>query len=164
MNYQPNFERLKTTLFGGKADRVPLMELSVDLKIQGQFIGRPIENVRDRIEFAQKAGYDFVRLAPIIDFNPERIQPKEGARSSEESATDTAREWHSEGVGIITTLADFEKFRWPELHEVSYQLFDDIQPHLPDGMKIIGQYGDIFTWIWDFMGFETFSFAMVDNE
>jgi len=162
-NYQSDFNRLRTTLLGGKADRVPLAELSVDLKIQGAFLGRPVETTRDLIDFALAAGYDYVRLAPMIDFNPGKFQPKEGVRHSGATERDQDRNWHAEGQGIITSIEDFEKFLWPRLEDVSYQRFEDIQSQLPDGLKIIGQYGDIFTWVWHFLGLEAFSFALIEN-
>lgn len=161
--YQSNFERLRTTLLGGKADRVPLMELAIDRKIMGEFLKRPIQTPRDLVDFALQAGYDYVKLSPQIDFNPDHIQPREGLRQTSATQTDQARSWHSEGQGIITTIADFEKYHWPQLNEVSYQAFEEIQSGLPPEIKIVGQYGDIFTWVWHFMGFETFSFALIEN-
>ncbi|MCI0516020.1 nucleoside 2-deoxyribosyltransferase [candidate division KSB1 bacterium] len=161
--YQSNFERLRTTLMGGKADRVPLMELAIDRKIMGEFLKRPIQSPLDLVDFAWQAGYDYVKLSPQIEFNPDHVQPREGLRQTSATPSDLARSWHSEGQGIITTIEDFEKFRWPQLNEVSYQAFEEIQSGLPPELKIIGQYGDIFTWVWHFMGFETFSFALIEN-
>lgn len=162
-NSHSDFNRLKTTLLGGKADRVPLMELSVDNKIKSEFIGRPIETTKDLVDFALAARYDFVRLAPIVDLNPANIQPREGLRQSGASDKDHERNWHAEGQGIITSLEEFEKFRWPRLEDVSYARFEEIQSHLPDELKIVAQYGDIFTWVWHFLGLESFSFALVEN-
>lgn len=163
MKIQSDFERLRSTLLGGQSDRVPLMELAVDVKVMGEFLGRPILHTRDRVDFALAAGYDYVRLAPKIDMNPAKKQPKEGTRTTAATDKDAARTWHAEGQGIITSMADFEQFRWPKLEEVDFSVFEEIQADLPDEIKIVGQYGDIFTWIWDFMGFESFSFALVEN-
>jgi len=163
MKPKPDFNRLRTTLLGGQADRVPLMELAVDLKVQSAFLNRPVTNTRDMIDFALAAGYDYVRLAPKIEFNPENIQPGEGSRQSEATADDVKRNWHAEGKGIITSIDDFERFSWPKIEDVDYHKFEEIQNHLPDERKIIGQYGDIFTWVWHFLGFETFSYALIEN-
>ncbi len=163
MKIKSNFERLRTTLLGGQADRVPLMELAVDVKVMGAYLGREIRDTRDRVDFALAAGYDYVRLAPKIDMNPGKKQPQEGVRATAATDQDAARTWHAEGKGIITSISDFEQFRWPTIEEVDFGAFEEIQAFLPDEVKIIGQYGDIFTWIWDFMGFETFSFALVEN-
>jgi uroporphyrinogen decarboxylase len=163
MKIQSDFERLRTTLLGGQADRVPLMELAVDVKVMGAFLGREILNTRDCVDFALAAGYDYVRLAPKIDMNPGKKQPREGVRTTAATAQDAARTWHAEGQGIITSIADFEQFRWPTVAEVDFRAFEEIQAFLPAEIKIVGQYGDIFTWIWDFMGFESFAFALVEN-
>ena len=122
-----------------------------------------LETTKDFVDFALAAGYDYVRLAPIIEFNPKNIQPDEGLRHSNATEKDHDRNWHAEGKGIITSLGDFEKYQWPRLEEVSYQRFEEIQQHLPDELKIVAQYGDIFTWVLHFLGFETFSFALIEN-
>ena len=163
MNFEPDFNRLRTALFGGQPGRVPLLELGIADSIMEKFLGKPITDLGDRIEFFQKAGYDYIKVSPKIDMNPGKIRPKEGERISASTVDTNERSWHSTGQGIITSLEDFEKFRWPKLEEINYSDFEKVQKILPDNMKIIGQYGDIFTWTWDFMGFETFSFALIDN-
>jgi len=163
MNHQADFDRLRTALFGGQPDRVPLLELSVADSIMAKYIKKPIEGIADRIEFYKKAGYDYVKISPKIDMNPGKIKPKEGQRVSASTENTDERSWHASGQGIITTLGEFEKFQWPQSQQVDYSDFEIAQQLLPDNMKIIGQYGDIFTWTWDFMGFETFSFALLDN-
>jgi uroporphyrinogen decarboxylase len=162
-HFQPDFNRLRTALFGGQPDRVPLLELGIADSIMKNFLGRPINDLRDRIEFFQKAGYDYIKVSPKIDMNPGKFRPKEGERISASTENTNERSWHASGQGIITSLEEFEKFRWPQLEEVDYSDFEKVQKILPANMKIIGQYGDIFTWTWDFMGFETFSFALIDN-
>jgi len=162
-NYQSDFNRLRTTLFGGQADRVPLMELAIDLSIKSKFLGRPVLTTKDLVDFALAAGYDYIRLAPRIDFNPAKIPPKEGFRQTTATGLDQQRNWHAEGQGMITSFEDFENFQWPNLADVNYQSFEEARTVLPDELKIVGQYGDIFTWVWHFMGFKTFSFALVEQ-
>lgn len=163
LNHQPDFSRLRTTLFRGQADRVPLLELAIDNTIKEAVLGRPIVTTKDLVDFFVKAGYDYVRLAAKIDMNPAKVLPKEGLRRSNSSENDIERSWHASGKGMITTMNELEQFQWPKMEEVDYSAFENIQPFLPDGMKIIAQYGDIFTWAWDFMGFETFSFSLIEN-
>ena len=163
MRTNPDFEQLRTALFGGEPNRVPLLELGIAKNIKEKLLKRPVNSVKDDIEFYQTAGYDYIKLSPIIDMNPDNVQPKEGRRISSATETTNEREWHSSQRGIITTMEEFEKFRFPKPEEVDYSPFEEVQKYLPDGMKIICQYGDIFTWTWDFMGFETFSYALIDN-
>jgi len=161
--HNPDFQQLRTALMGGTPDRVPLLELAIAKNIKEQFLNKKIASVADDVEFYQKAGYDYIKVSPIIDMNPDHLQPHEGKRVSEATDTTNEREWHASGAGIITTMEEFEKFRFPKPEEVDYSPFEEVQQFLPDGMKVICQYGDIFTWTWDFMGFETFSFALIDN-
>lgn len=163
MNYQPDFNRVRTALFGGQPDRVPLLELAIADKIMERFLSKKITGMTERIEFFQTAGYDYIKVSPRLDMNPNKITPREGERISASSDNINERSWHASGQGIITSLADFEKFRFPTPQEVDYSDYEKAQNLLPENMKIIGQYGDIFTWTWDFMGFETFSFALIDN-
>ena len=161
--YAPDFDRLQATLFGGQADRVPLMELAIDKDIMAQFLHRPILSLQDEIDFYRLAGYDYIKLSPVIDMNPAGIAPKDGFRQTGESEQDRARKWGTEGKGVITTQEEFEQFVWAEVKDEQFYLFEQAQELLPAEMKVIGQYGDIFTFTWEFMGFETFSFALVEN-
>lgn len=161
--YSPDFGRLRTVLLGGKADRVPLMELGIDEGIMGQFLGRPIQNLGDKIEFYRRAGYDYIKLAPVINMNPGAAVPANGFRQSQATGLDRARTWGTESKGIITSWEEFERFRWAEVTDAAFRWFDEAEQAMPAEMRVIGQYGDIFTFTWEFMGFETFSYALVEN-
>ena len=164
MEIKPNFERLRKTLMReGEADRVPLMELGVHPKIMSEIIGRPFKTTKDRIDFFAMAGYDYAKLSPIVDMNPAKIKPKSEPvqKGSTEGAVD--RDWAPEGQGIITNREELDRYVWPEPKDFSYEMFEQAPALLPEGMGVIGQYGDIFTLTWEMMGFETFSFALVDQ-
>jgi len=161
--YSPDFNRLRIALFGGKADRVPLMELGIDEGVMGQILGRPIQTLADKIDFFRSAGYDYIKLSPAINMNPGAIAPDGGLRQSEASQLDRARTWGTEGKGIITDWHEFEQFQWAKVEDGMFRWFDEAEKILPPEMRIIGQYGDIFTFTWEFMGFETFSYALVEK-
>jgi len=163
MKDEPDFNRVRTALFGGEPDRVPLLELAIANSIKEKYLNKPILNVRDDIEFYFKAGYDYIKISPKINMNPDNKEPGEGKRISSSTETTGEREWHASSKGIITSIQEFEEFRWPKPEEVDYSQFEQAEKNLPSNMKIICQYGDIFTWTWDFMGFETFSMALIDN-
>jgi len=95
--------------------------------------------------------------------NPRGVMPKEGKRISSKTDFTAQREWHASRIGIISSIEEFEKFIFPSSEEIDYSDFENVQAYLPDNMKIICQYGDIFTWVWHFLGFETFSFALIEN-
>jgi uroporphyrinogen decarboxylase len=161
--YHPDFERLQTTLFAKQADRIPLMELGIDEGVMGQFLSRPLRSLEDKIDFFRCAGYDYIKLSPFIDMNPAGITPQGGFRHSEASGADKARKWGSEGQGVITTMEEFERFQFPIVRDEMFLVFEEAERKLPPAMKVIGQYGDIFTFAWEFMGFETFSYCLVEN-
>lgn len=161
--YSPDFGRLEKTLRAGKAERAPLLELGVDESIMAQFIGRPIAGLQDKIDFFRLAGYDYIKLQPLINMNPGAAVPEGGLRQSAASELDRARTWGSEGTGAITNWDQFERFQFAVVEEQQFRLFEEATRLLPPDMKVIGQYGDIFTFTWEFMGFETFSFALVEN-
>ena len=160
---QPDFRRLRTALLCGQPERVPLFELAVDMTVKEKFLGRPIVGLEDEIDFYREAGYDYIKLSPLVDFNPGKAVPREGSRLTQRSDDRGQRRWNAGNTGVITSLAEFEAYQWPKLEEVDYSPFEQVQKLLPDGMQIVGQYGDIFTYTWDLMGFETFSISLVEN-
>jgi len=160
---QPDFTRLRTALRGGQPDRVPLVELSVDPAVRRGFLGRPADDLASEIEFYARAGYDAIKISPLVDLNPGRRESKDTRLSSDSLEFNRNRLWAPQHAGVITSRAELESYRWPRPEEIDYGRFEEAARLLPPGMAIIGQYGDIFTWAWTLMGFETFSFALVDR-
>lgn len=164
MEWQPNYERLiKALTRNGEPDRVPLLELGISPKIKEWALGRKIESLKDEIEFARKFGYDFVKLQPICDFNPAKIMPKGAPEQKTMIEVEGMRKWANEHEGVITNEEEFERYVFPEISSIKYSRFEDIKKYLPDDMTVIGQYGDIFTMVWEMMGFENFSMAIFEN-
>lgn len=159
MTREPNFERLITALRCGEPDYVPLVELGIAKSIKEVYIGRPVNTLKDEIEFAVAAGYDYIKLQPIVDMNPAKIQGK-GPKLTTVTSVGVDRVWAAEHDGIITNWKEFDRYVWPKKGDISYKHFEDIRPLVPVGMKVIGQYGDIFTMAWQMMGFENFSMAL----
>ncbi len=164
INRKPDFERLRKVLFcQGEPDVVPFIELGVHPIFKAKMIGRPCKTVADEIEFAQIAGYDFIKLQPIIDMNPGRIFPEGGPKIFEVAEGAGERRWADEHAGVITNWAEFERYVWPKPEDVDYSRFEDAEKLLPSEMGVIGQYGDIFTLVWELMGFENFAVALYEE-
>jgi uroporphyrinogen decarboxylase len=160
---EPDYTRLLLTLRGGQADRVPLAELIVDPELKEAYLGRPIQTVADDIEFWWSAGYDCATVYP----NSPTIWFYEESRSDtvladEHTATGTRR-WASETEGLIKDWDDLEAHPLPTLNEIDFSYFECAPLYLPSGMGLIGAWGDIFTYAWEAMGFETFAFALYDQ-
>jgi uroporphyrinogen decarboxylase len=144
-----------------KSDYIPMAELGIHPEIKSRYIGRQIISIEDEIEFWFKAGYDYVKLQPKADFNPAKIGISD-EKSFKEDGT-LSFNWATEGKGVISSFDDFEKYVFPNADDFDYSNFDKARKLLPDGLGIIGQYGDIFTMTWEMMGFEAFSFALFEN-
>lgn len=157
----PDITQLIKTLHREPADYIPMAELGVHPKIKERFLGRPIRSLQDEVDFWYSAGYDYVKLQPVVDFNPDKI-----GISGEQHVLDDGSlgyNWASEGTGVITSRETFERFRFPEPAEFDYSRFEQVKSMLPEGMGVIGQYGDIFTLTWEMMGFEGFSMALFED-
>ena len=155
----PDFENLQNTLLNKKSRYVPMIELGIDPSIKAKIIGRPILNPDDDIEFMLTAGYDFVKIQPEIVMNLNR----KVLRNTGQESDSQDRAWSPEGQGIITNWEEFEKYTWPKKEDINYSRFEIMSNYLPENMGIIGQYGDIFTNVWELMGFETFAMAIYEQ-
>jgi len=158
---RPDIQTFLTTLRRGKGAHIPLAELGIHPEIKSRFLGRPCVNLSDDVEFWSLAGYDYIKLQPGVDFNPGRIGGEE--RAIYQANGTSGRKWATEGSGVITTAADLERYRFPEKSDFDYARFEEVRALLPDGMGVVGQYGDIFTMTWEMMGFETFSLALFED-
>ena len=156
----PDFQRLVTTLFAGRADVIPQIELGIHPVVKSAILGRPVVSIADDAEFMGRMGYDFVKIQPSIHFpmNQEHTEVRvpDGGLAAD-------RAWAPEHTGVITSWAEFEKYPWPTRSDIDYRRFEEARSGLPEGMGVIGQYGDIFTVVWQMMGFENFAFAVFEQ-
>jgi len=155
---RPDIEQLKITLKRGKADFLPIAELGIHQSIKEKFLGRPIQTLKDDVDFWFEAGYDYIKLQPGVDFNPIAA-----GLDGDKTIDEDTRKWATTGKGAITSIDEFEKYKFPEESDFDYSKFEQIKSLLPEGMGVIGQYGDIFTMTWEMMGFEEFSMALFIN-
>jgi uroporphyrinogen decarboxylase len=158
----PNYESLINTLKLIPSKYIPLAELGVHPIIKEKFISKKISSIKDEIDFWFKAGYDYVKLQPRADFNPGKIGITNNITFNDDGSI--FRKWASENNGVITNEEDFNKYIFPSISDFDYSNFEEASSLLPEGMCIIGQYGDIFTMTWEMMGFENFSIALFENE
>jgi uroporphyrinogen decarboxylase len=159
---QPNFEHLRTALLNGQPGAVPLIELGIHPSIKESILNRPVRSIEDDIEFMGSMCYDFVKIQPHIQFDLNRTTLG-GNTDDQEFGYAPDRAWSSEHAGIITNWEEFEQFDWPRTEDIDYSDFEKARALLPEGMGIIGQYGDIFTTVWETMGLETFALSIYEN-
>jgi uroporphyrinogen decarboxylase len=162
---EPDFERfLRVVLRQGEPDRVPFAELFHDYEIMVAVQGPPQTGDADavaawRTKFWRDMGYDYISQGVDIAF------PTPG-----QTAEDTAvlsrgqRGWTNETKGPITSWEEYERYPWPELSPAAFRSLEVIGRHLPEGMKVAATMpGGPFENLTFLMGFETFSYALVDQ-
>ena len=158
----PSINAFLKTLRREKVNYIPLAELGVHPKIKELFLAKKIEGLKDEVDFWYKAGYDYIKLQPKADFNPMKIGLDNNVSYNDDGTI--FRKWASESNGVISNFDEFEKYTFPKTSDFDYTNFEKVKSLLPDGMGVIGQYGDIFTMTWEMMGFESFSIALFENE
>lgn len=158
----PNKVSFLKTLRRENTNYFPLAELGVHPKIKELFLSKKINGLEDEVDFWHKAGYDYIKLQPKADFNPLKIGLDNNVSYNEDGTV--FRKWASESNGVITNLEDFEKYTFPSTSDFDYTNFEKVKALLPEGMGVVGQYGDIFTMTWEMMGFESFSIALFEDE
>ncbi|MCD6446760.1 MAG: nucleoside 2-deoxyribosyltransferase [Candidatus Marinimicrobia bacterium] len=153
---KPNFEHFQQTLFNKTNDYIPLIELGIHPDMRKAITGKPATNVKDEIAFMRSLGYDFIKVQPGI-----HIETNRSIAKNANVATD--RSWSSEHDGVVTDWESFEKYQWAKISDLDYSRLEEAGKLIPDNMGIIGQYGDIYTTVWEMMGFENFSMMMYEN-
>ena len=154
----------------GEPVRVPLAEDYVDPYIKERFIGRPIRNLEDNVEFYYRAGYDYVELRQgfgILMGDGYGHRHAGGhisfTRVSDAAGSKRKRVWAEQHAGVITDQDSLDRFPWPGMDDFSFEAFDQIKAVLPGGMKVIAVGGKIFSPAWELMGFETFCLNTITN-
>jgi uroporphyrinogen decarboxylase len=149
----PDFRRLRTTLFCREPDRVPLAELWIDAPVKEALLGRHIGNsfmdadydVEADIDFMYGAGYDYVHVEPRYSF-----PMKAGLEIPE-------------NIGTVLNWADYHDYPWPTIADVDFHWLERAVKHLPDGMGIITGTSGIFEAAWRITGFTTFCLLVHDQ-
>jgi hypothetical protein len=72
--------------------------------------------------------------------------------------------WNIEENGVISGPEEFDRFPWEEAAKLDFSKFYEIQPFLPQGMKILACSGKVFTVTWMLMGFQNFCLSLYVQE
>jgi len=174
----PDFDNLKKALLSqGEPKRVPPFELSIDAEIKRQFLGRAAGSLEVEAEFFMKAGYDFVPMTMgIRQTTRGETSGVMGAKADQtavlKAATgqynpfeeeESTRMWAEEGEGIITDLASFDNYAWPDPDKFNFGAVEHVGNLIPAEAKVIVNVGAIFTASWMYMGLESFCIAVAEN-
>ncbi len=175
----PNFANLQKAFFcQGEPAYVPLFEGSVHEDIKSRFLGKPAGNLETEVEFALKAGYDFVPLtiglrqtmrgemAGIMGVKDVQTSVlKAGhARYNPFQEEEGTRMWAEEGQGVIHDQASFDSYPWPHPDSFDYAVVERLGRLLPAQAKAIVNVGYIFTAPWMLMGMERFCIGLAQGQ
>jgi len=155
----PNFERLRKTLYGGQADRVPLAEVLIDEGAKETFLGKPVNDLAADLEFFLQAGYDYIILGRRVAGFP----PLWESARLENYYEIQRKTGHGRSKGVLNDWDDFKSYPWMKPGDLDFRIFDEAERLLPSGMKVIRYLGPMFQMAWMLMGFETFSYALADD-
>jgi len=159
---KPDFSNFCDTLFCRQSGRLPIIELGIAKKIKSAILGRSCQTLADEIEFMYRTGYDFIKIQPGITFNLANVSLP-GVHTAGPKGENSGRQWAQAESGVIQTWQDFDRYPWPEKSSIDYSRLESVKDILPDGMGVIGQYGDIFTLAWELMGFDNFAVAIYEQ-
>lgn len=166
INASNSFERVLTAISRQEPDRVPLAEMGIDREIKDAFLGRPVLDLQDEIDFWTSAGYDYLLIDTDLYASPQIQQAILNPHAN--TATLYAdhsqdRNWVSTHAKAIQSWDDVERFPWPTADQIDTSVYLALGKQLPPGMKAICTFGHIFTAAWQLMGFETFCIASIDS-
>jgi len=167
----PDFSRFrKAVLCQGEPDRLPFVELFVDPEIMGTLLEEPLsvpelkdsdsvkKYIRQQIRYWYEYGYDYVSISLDLGMPLKRVTVADTA-----SLSRGKREWVDQSVALIKNWEDFEKYPWPEPRTINYFPIEYAARNLPSGMKIIEWVRGILQWTLQIMGFENFSYILIDQ-
>ncbi len=166
MKIDCDFEGLKNTLLGKYSKKIHHIELWVDKDVKEAFLGRKIENIKDDIEFWKKAGYDYIPIVTsafgFMGDNNLGIMKEREFKYGKYSKSQK-KSWAREGKGVITNIEDYNKFPWSDPGDTDLKSYIEAKNNLPENMGIIGVVPRLFVGVWTLLGYEQFSYLLVDD-
>ncbi|OPZ91983.1 MAG: methylcobalamin:coenzyme M methyltransferase [candidate division TA06 bacterium ADurb.Bin417] len=145
---KPDIENFIRTVRGqARPDRPPLVELFLDPEvirnISTNYLGRrwpeKVETEAEKealwrlwLEVYWRMGYDFVRVTGGLAFSRKLRRTEDTAGLSRGT-----RGWAEEGVGMITSWEDFERYEWPDPAKADLWNYEFVASILPEGMGLL---------------------------
>jgi len=167
----PDWSRVQKTVRFEATDRVPLAEALIAYEIQSQFLGRPVapDDIKSQVEFWAGTGYDYIPLnigmmepgKVTENSHISKILMKKASAGDDPNQKGKAKNWNLEETSFIHNQADFEAFPWDELKALDFSRLERAAEFLPEGMKVIGVSGKIFTLTWMLLGFNKFAMGLI---
>ncbi|MHB9032723.1 MAG: uroporphyrinogen decarboxylase family protein [Anaerolineae bacterium] len=172
---QPDCERFIATLMGRVQPEIPpMVEYLIDDTLRKPIVTNLLGEQWVEIKPGDRAslegyldnfisvwwqlGYDFVRFEQSLPFSEEHVQGNDATRS------DGVRSWNDMHHGTITSWAEFEAFKWPEVTPTFFANYEYLSRHLPDGMGLIVSHGGgIYEHLAAIFSYEGLCYALYDQ-
>jgi uroporphyrinogen decarboxylase len=150
--FQPDFELLLKVLRREPTFRPVLFEFMVNLDTCRKLARRhespepgSTDYYRMIIEAFRNLGYDY---APVYTWKSGLFSFPKGEQESLSSRS------QNKGA-LITDRISFESYHWPDAGSGNYNIFRQLKPYLPDGMKLLGfSNGGVLENATDLVGYE----------
>ena len=114
----------------------------------------------NQIAFWYHMGYDYIRMEASL-YLPAISMP---IGDTAKGTIKQNRAWQDEHIGVIKTLEDFEKYKWPKITEEDFYIHNYISSNLPDGMGFMTCHaGGVYEHVSRLMSYEGLCFALIDN-
>lgn len=168
----PDFDRIRRAMLRqGESDRVPLFEMSIHSSHKAAILGRPLQSLKDEVDFWRVAGYDFVSVRAGVRSVVRGYHPRVRSWRATRGDARGAGGWVAEEVALIHDRRDFAAFPWPSPEELgAYPDYEDLDAYLatlasllPTGMKLLVQLGYLFMGAWPLLGFENYCLKLADD-
>jgi len=174
---QPDFAELEAILKGNiKSKRVHFIELGIDDEVLqkvyecylgGTWVERdvagPERYLKNKLEIYSKLGYD--GLLEGVWRETWKNHPALASPVAKDTAGELARanrSWANEGIGIIDTWEDFDRFPWKEIY-ADLKPFEIIEQNLPEGMKIFASSSFFEHVLENLLGYEGLLLKTIDD-
>jgi len=150
--FKPDFELLLKTLRREPVERPVLFEFMLNLDICKEAAGHfkdsepgTLDYFRMIVEAFGNLGYDY---APVYTW-------KSGLFSFPKGEQETLSSRSQNQGAIITDRESYESYCWPDARTANYDIYQDLEPYLPEGMRLLGfSNGGVLENATDLVGFE----------
>ncbi|MCM8760486.1 MAG: hypothetical protein NC832_02065 [Candidatus Omnitrophica bacterium] len=173
--FEPDCEGLRRNILRkGTPDRVYNIELFLDGEVQkavAEYFDLKYKEflISDKLDLWMKArlevhrflGYDIIRAYPFNFYWP--TKRNEAIDTTADEKNRGKRSWMDEGIGLISSWADFERYPWPDPSKIDWREFDWCEKNLPDNMAFYALTAHILEYVTGLMGYTGLSYALYDQ-
>lgn len=160
--YKPDFNQLVRVFHREIPDRPVLFEYFMNGDIFSMVTGRPFalltsrtDMAKDIIESFYRLGYDYATI-PARYLDSFSFEPEEHERKETVSLNQGA---------IIDSRSSFNSYPWPDPDACNYQLLEELEKSVPEGMKlIVSGPGGLLENVIYLIGYEKLCFMIYENE